>query len=273
MKMKKGNLHYLLFACFVLLTATSCVRYKGLVMMAENEKLIGDLKSAQVLREEKLHSFTPYRVRPYDQLMIKVNAFDGSTEQFLDREFSEDNVYSRNLNYDPASTYFNSYSVDEAGYVNLPIVNRVRAAGKTLPELKTTLDSVYTPYLKFAATNIKLSNMRVTVLGEVRTPGMHYLYNEKNTILDALSLAGNATEFADLTKVKLIRSDEQGSKTVFINMAAPDFVYSEFFFIQPYDVIYLEPVKAKAFDSSSQSVGIVLSAVSIIVFLANIFIK
>jgi polysaccharide export outer membrane protein len=242
-------------------------------MMAENEEVIKNLQANQILRQGELVPFSPYRIRPYDQLMIRVNAFDGTTEQFLGQEFSDNNAFSRNLNYDPASTYFNSYAVDERGYVNLPIINNVKAVGKTMQELQSELDSLYLPYLKFARTNVKLSNMRVTVLGEVNEPGLHYLFNDRNTILDVLSLAGNATPFADLTKVKLIRTAGNNSITVYINMASPDFIYSEYFFMQPYDVIYLEPVKAKSFDSSSQSVGIVLSAISIIVFLANIFIK
>jgi protein involved in polysaccharide export with SLBB domain len=71
--------------------------------------------------------------------------------------------------------------------------------------LKTRLDSAYAPYLKFASTNVKLANLRVTILGEVENPGVHYFFNNQTTILEAISLAGDFTDFGNRKKVKLIR--------------------------------------------------------------------
>ncbi len=242
--------------------------------MEENEKVLENLRTPIELKEGELYTFQPYKIRPFDQLLIRLNAFDGSTEQFLNREFANSNEYSRNLNFDPASLFFSSYSVESDGTLKLPIIEKIKVEGLTVSELKTKLDTMYKPHLTFVTTNVKMGNMHVTVLGEVKKPGLHYLYNDINTILDVLSMAGNPTPFANLERVKLIRQTDKGAKTVYLNLSSPDFIYTEYFFVQPYDVLYFEPAKtAKALDSSSESIGIVLSTISIIVLLINIFVK
>ncbi|MEL6923192.1 MAG: polysaccharide biosynthesis/export family protein [Bacteroidota bacterium] len=264
----------LLLAVVLLLGLPSCVSYKEMVLMNanENEATIDKIRSHKVIKEGPLAPFSPYTIQPFDQLMIRINAFDGSTEDFINREFTAQTDNGGFMEYNPASLYFNSYTVDKDGNIALPMLEQINVTGMTLKELKQLLDKQYKPFLKFASSNVKLANMRVTVLGEVNTPGVHYLYNEKNTLLDAISLAGDYTDFANLKKVKLIRQTDRGAKTVFLNLNKPDFVYSEFYYIAPYDVIYIEPIKARSLDSSSNVLGVVLSAVSIAVLLANIFI-
>jgi polysaccharide export outer membrane protein len=118
-----------------------------------------------------------------------------------------------------------------------------------------------------------LANPRITVLGEVQQPGMHYLYNEQNSMLDAIGLAGDFTDFSNRRKVKVIRRTGDGTtKTAYINMNRSDFLNTEFQYAQPHDIIYVEPKKAKSFDSSAKSVGVVISAVSLAALFANLII-
>ena len=251
---------------------SSCVSHKEMIVMQEHKEIAENLRSHQVLRSENILAYEAYRIKAFDHLMININAFDGSTEEFLNRESSSDNGGSVNHNFDPATLYFNSYSVNEQGAIYLPMLNKVEVEGLTIDELKKKLDKAFIPYLKYPTTSVKLANMRVTILGEVNHPGVHYLYNEKNTLLDAIGLAGDFTAFANLKKVKLIRQRKRGAETIYLNLAAPDFINTEYYYIRPHDVIYIEPLKAKSLDTSSNSVGIVLSAISIAVLLANIFI-
>lgn len=269
------DFRWVLFGLVIVLLCPSCVGYKEMVLMNsnENKETIEGIRSHKVMKEGPMAKFNPYAIQAFDQLVIRINAFEGSTESFINREFSATSEGGNNMQYNPASLYFNSYTVDKDGFIFLPMIEKVKVDGLTLADLKKTLDEKYKPFLKFASSNVKLANMRITVMGEVNTPGVHYLYNEKNTLLDAISLAGDYTDFANLKKVKLIRQTKNGTKTVFLNLNKPDFVYSEYYYVSPYDVIYIEPIKARSLDSSSNVMGVILSAVSIGVLLANIFIN
>jgi polysaccharide export outer membrane protein len=213
-----------------------------------------------------------YVLRPFDQLMIKINAFEGNTEDFISRGL-EGNISSNRLDYDPASVYFNSFSISDSGYVILPQLDKIKVAGMTVHEVQEKLNDAYKPYLRLVSTRVKLANSRFTVFGEVAEPGLYYLYNERNTLLDAISSAGDFTEFADRTKVRLLRTTDAGTKSIFLDLSRSDFLTSEYYFLQPNDVIYVEPAQAKAFDSSARSVGIVLSVISLSALILNLFSK
>ena len=88
----------------------SCIKHSELVSLNGDDREIKNPKGAfnSVVYDE-LHDYEAYKIQSFDQLMIKVNAFDGSTEEYLNREFSGGNTFSREINYDPPSLYFNSY--------------------------------------------------------------------------------------------------------------------------------------------------------------------
>lgn len=266
----KNYTRYVIFLLIVVCCTPSCVTHRDLLMTKEGEER--DFESIQdytIIREDRMKEFKSYRIQPYDQLIIRVNAFDGSTEGFLNREFAPENGYSSNIDYTPESIYFSSYNVRETGDIILPILDRLYIEGMTVNELKSKLDELYSPYLKYPSTTVRLANMRITLLGEINTPGVHYLYNEKNTILDAISIAGDFTDFANLTNVKLIRQTKIGSETVYLNLSKPDFVYTEYFYVRPHDVIYIEPLKEKMIQVNAQTVGVILSAASLLILVLN----
>lgn len=259
---------------FILLCGTfftSCIKHSALISLNGTEEKTEENPSIAVPGE--LHKFEPYKIQPFDQLMIKVNAFDGSTEEYLNREFSSQNVFSREISFDPASLYFNSYTVDEAGEITLPLIGTVKLSSLTISDAKKQLDEAYKPHLKLVSTSVKLANMRISIFGEVNRPGVQYLYNEKNTLLDAISAAGGITDFGNREKVKLIRTTEKGSETIFLDLNKSKFISTEYYYIQPYDVIYVEPTKFKARDRSSRVAGVVISAISAGAVILSFFIR
>ena len=185
-----------------------------------------------------------------------------------------ENTYSRDISFDPPSLYFNTYTVDESGYLYLPVIDSIYAKGLTATRLKVRLDKAYTPYLKYASTTVKLANMKCTVIGEVEQPGVQYLYHEKNTLLDMIGFSGGFTEFAERSKVKVVRTLRNGNtKTTYLNLTTYDFVNTEFYYVQPDDIIYVQPVKAKSFDSSARAIGVIFSAISAVALILNLIIK
>jgi len=251
---------------------TSCIKHKQLITLNGNDKSIeDDLRDVKNLKYRTLHNYKPYKIQSFDQLLIKVNAFDGNTEEFLNREFSSENTFSREINYDPASLYFNSYTVDESGQITLPIIGTIEVQGKTISDIKKQIDEAYKPHLKLVSSSVKLSNMHITIFGEVNKPGVQNLYNERTTLLDAISVAGDFTDFGNRKKVKLIRLTNEGTKTVYLDLHSSGFISTEFFYVKPYDIIYIEPTKAKSRDKSARVLGVIISAVSVGTLILNLF--
>ncbi|NND33200.1 MAG: hypothetical protein HKN76_11470 [Saprospiraceae bacterium] len=271
MQLEKNAPIFLAIILLVLLLG-SCVSHRELITLNASDPDNLDQGSNEILHQTGLLAPESFVIQVSDLLIINVTAFEGNTSEFLSEEFGSRNLNSSGRDFGPNALYYNSYQVDAEGYVSLPLIDKIKAAGLNTYELKTKLDSAYTPYLKFASTSVKLANLRVTVLGEVENPGLYYFFNDQTTILEAISMAGDFSDFGNRRKIKLIRRKGEIAETVMLDLSKSDFIGTEYFFVKPNDLIYIEPVKAKAFDVGAQSVGIVLSVISTAALLANIFI-
>jgi len=120
---------------------------------------------------------------------------------------------------------------------------------------------------------VKLSNRHFTILGEITKPGVHYFYNEKSTLLEAISIAGGFTDFSNRKKVKLIRKKDNGTVSVYLNLFRSDFMYSEYNYVHPHDIIYIEPTKSKSRNLSANMAGVVVSAISVGVLFISLFVR
>ena len=100
-----------------------------------------------------------------------------------------------------------SYWIDESGYVNLPKIGAVRAAGQPQDSLKARIVAAYQTYLTHTAIDVAVLH-RVQVRGAVRSPGVYYV-NETMSLGDALALAGGSTAEGEPNKARLIRDGAQ----------------------------------------------------------------
>ena len=250
----------------------SCVSHQELISLNGSVKGLPDalLSGPDTFSLEVQEN---YKIKPYDLLLITLNTLGESTEQFLREQFSSSQSFNQNNGFQPNAMYYRSYEVDHNGFVHLPIVDSINVLGLTTGEIRRALDKAFAPYIKYATSRVKLANMRINILGEVKNPGTQFLYNNQTNILEALSLAGDFTDFANRKKVKLIRKTPKGRKSVTLNLNESDFISGPYFYIRPDDIIYVEPIKSKAFDVGSNSVGIVLSVISTAALIANIILR
>ena len=119
---------------------------------------------------------------------------------------------------------------------------------------------------------VRMSNYKISVLGEVNRPGMFVVSNEKINILEALAQAGDLTIYGVRDKVKLIREDSEGMKEIHVlNLNDADIISSPYYYLQQNDIVYVEPNKVKARNSSiGQSTSLWLTSTSILVSLASL---
>jgi polysaccharide export outer membrane protein len=161
------------------------------------------------------------------------------------------------------------YLVDQEGFIDFPVLGKVKAAGATKKELKQriTSDLVSRKLLIEPIVDIRYLNFRVTVLGEVGSPSVVNVPHEKITLLEALGLAGDLTVYGKRDNVLIVR-DEGGRKLLTrINLNSAELFQSPYYYLQSNDVVYVEPNKAKisATGQARNWLPIVLSAISVTV--------
>ena len=113
--------------------------------------------------------------------------------------------------------------VSNEGFIELPLVGKVRASGSTAPELKERIEArLKEGYLVNPDVQIILQEYKqdvVHLMGQVATPGP-YRITHANTLMGTISKAGGFTPIAKRNKVKIIRKENGGSKVFFVDMTA-----------------------------------------------------
>lgn len=119
-------------------------------------------------------------------------------------------------------------SVQPDGWLAFPLVGSINARGMTLKELQTTIaenlrTSQYFPQItdnEVTVSMIKASGNSVSVLGQVQKPGT-FAFDTQLDVMQAISLAGGLTPFADKSEIKVLRRDRE------MNQTAIPFDYSD----------------------------------------------
>jgi polysaccharide export outer membrane protein len=160
-----------------------------------------------------------------------------------------------------AGAYLTGYTINDSGYITLPVVGKVLVLNKTMEEATSEIENKSALYLKDVTVVVKLLSYKFTVIGEVRSPGNYYNYNNQLSVLDAIGMAGDITEFGDRSKVLVVRSLKGGSHTYRFNLHKKDILSSEGYFLVPNDIVIVEPLKSKWIQVNAPTVNFILGTI------------
>lgn len=170
-----------------------------------------------------------------------------------------------------------TYLVDNNGEIEYPVVGKIKVAGLTKNECQELVKSKIKAFLaedEDPIVTVRMSSYRVTIIGEVRSPGVIPVGTEKMSILEALASAGDLTIYGKRDNVMLIREEANGQKTVHrLNLNDANIISSPYYYLQQNDIVYVEPNGVQAKNSAIGSsttiwfsfVGIVTSVASLLV--------
>lgn len=165
-----------------------------------------------------------------------------------------------------------SYVVDEEGFINFPVVGRLKVGGLTTAETAKLLTAEISKDVKDPYVRVQLAKFKVNVMGEVAQPGMQEIRTERYSILDALAAAGDLTQYGRREDVLLIR-EENGTRSYHrLDLTSADLLTSPYFYLQQNDVVYVSPNDVRQsnaeYDQNNsykmQIVSSTISAISVI---------
>ncbi|MBK6753463.1 MAG: polysaccharide export protein [Flavobacteriales bacterium] len=208
-----------------------------------------------------------YRIQVNDVLSIRVMGLDEATHRFFNVE-NQNGVAGVN----DAALYVNGFSVDKNGQVQLPTVGKIKVQGLTVGEAQDLVQRKINEYFTNATVIMKLVSFRISVLGDVRNPGMYFIYNNQITILDALAMAGGPGEYGDKKKITLMRQSDRGVQALYVDLGGTDVLASEYYYLLPNDVVYVPTLKARAGRMNLELFTILFGAISALALVANVVI-
>ena len=215
-------------------TLTGCVNYQEL-------RNFRDVPGSTGMQEE-IENRTELQIQPKDLLRIDVESIDPEAAM----PFNQSSQMASASQASPQNIQlFQGYLVDEDGYVDLPLLGRVEAAGQTVESLQFLIRGRLREYLRDPVVNVRFLNFKVTVLGEVFTPGVISLPNSRVTILEAIGMAGDLTDYANRDNILIVRETDGIRSFQRISLQDDDIFNSEFYYLKQNDVIYVDPIKAR----------------------------
>jgi polysaccharide export outer membrane protein len=177
----------------------------------------------------------------------------------------------------PFNTGGSEYIVESDGYIEFPVVGRVRVEGMTRYEIQELVKNlIYPKYLKEEPlVKVRFINYKITILGEVRAPGSYTVDKEKCSIFDALAYAGDLTIYGKRNNVLLMREDGNGEKSFYrINLQDKDLVlYPSLFYLQQNDMLYVEPSSQVGVSTSASWIYSIITMGITLIFYALSFIN
>lgn len=237
----KNNNVVCVWILVMLIATSSCVSKKDMIYFQNDEKISNEL----------LKNYAP-KIQSDDLLNITVSAprEPGTAIPF--------NLYQGSGKSN--STESIPYLVQIDGNITFPVLGEIMVQGMTTSALRNYLTEKLEKYIKSPIVTIKLENFRVSILGEVGSPGSYILENEKVSIPEAIAMAGDLTIQGKRKNIMIIRKNGENVESIRLDLTDKSIFKSPYFYLAQNDIIYVEPNRAKV---NSSAIGTTSSLISV----------
>jgi polysaccharide export outer membrane protein len=159
------------------------------------------------------------------------------------------------------------YLVDGNGDIQFVKIGTIHVAGITRKELKATLERDLGPYLAQPVVAVGFLNRHITMIGGI-SPQIIPMPNDNMTILDALAASGGIVTKGKPDNILVVREKGDSKEFKRLNLTDSSIFYSPYFYMQPNDIVYVEPVVEKNY-TWLKIYSLVITTVTFIFFIIN----
>jgi polysaccharide biosynthesis/export protein len=188
-----------------------------------------------------------------------------------------DQLYNSAQQSSSQNTQLMGYLVDIRGNIELPRLGTIHAEGLTKSELEQLIKEKLKGLLTQPTVLIRFLNFRITVLGEVGSPGVLTVPTERLSILEAVGMAGGITEYGTIKRVRVLRENNGVRETGVLDLTSQSIFQSPYYQLQQNDVILVDQTSYKLRQAEqqrvTQQISFALTIVTTIALLYNIFHK
>lgn len=238
---------------FAVLLVVSCSNPKKLryFQTEDNTRLIVDSVA-----------YTLPKVQPNDVINVEVFALDPDVVRPFNQEgvtSAMSSIATKGMPTAPSPSG-KGYLVDIDGFIDFPVLGKINVSGQNRIQVADVIRERLKTYVNNPRVNVSISNHKVTILGEVRSPGVYAMSSDRLTLDEAIAMSGDLTGGAVRNKIRVIR-EVNGKKIEYrVNMLSPDFFRSPVYFLQNNDLIYVEP-RGGGGDETSRVINQIRSSV------------
>ena len=217
---------------------SSCTSYKELIYMRD---LAGQTKDTTIKRDRVF-----YQIQRGDILYVRIVTNDDEIDKLFNIGGSFVSNQGMNFQNNMAGggmLYFQGYSVNDLGYIDLPVVHKIDVLGKTIDEVKSQIELLLSERFEDVLVIVKLDKFKITFIGEFENPQVLELQQNKLNIMEALGQVGGISYSGNHKGLMVIRPLDDGSRVYHLNMTDKSIIKNSTFELLPNDVVYVPPRK------------------------------
>ena len=214
-------------------------------------------------------TYEEYQVRVGDRLSVYVYSIDERVSKMFNPSSTGVNISQIRHGSATGGSYdLYTYLVLEDGTIDYPMVGRVPVRGLTTREIKRKLEGELSTYVSgysnYQTLSVEVNIVRrsFSVISD-RGSGTFNIPKEKLTVFEALAMAGDIGDFGDRSKVRIVREIEGQTQVRVFDVRSEDIINSEYYYIEPNDVIYIQRIKGQSFGVNSVTTSISVVATTL----------
>ena len=166
------------------------------------------------------------------------------------------------------------YQVEEDGTIALPVIGHIAVSGLTRIQAAKLIEDLYRKnLLKDPIIELKITNLKVTLLGEFRGQGNFPLVKDRTTLVEMIGQAGGLSDKANETNIKIIRGDQQNPQVTYINLRDIQSINDPRAILQNGDIIYASPNKRSIRNDNLQNVSTLVQPVLLLISTALVILS
>jgi len=196
-------------------------------------------------------------ILPFDRLYIRILSIDPQTRLIFD--------FPDEVRYSSSSNSMVGYLVDESGNIDFPFVGKINVGSLTLKDAGAKIQKALGEYVANTTIIVKFIDNQVSILGEVQQQGVYSFSQDKLNIYEALALGGGLTRYGNRRNVILIR--QEGDKIMHhkLNLSDSKIASKDYYYVNPNDVIVVEPLKSISTSYSNITYTTILSSITTLI--------
>lgn len=244
-----------------------------MVTACQSYKKVPYLQNVEGMGKDTVQTLYDAHIMPKDLLSITVSTTDPDVAiPFNLTVQTAAGAQQKNLTSQPA---LQQYLVDNEGNIEFPVLGMLHVGGLTKGETERMIKDRLKSYIKEEPiVTVRMTNYKISVIGEVAKPNTFTIANEKVNLFEALAMAGDMTVYGMRDNVKLIRENNKGGQDIItLNLNDANVIHSPYYYLQQNDVVYVTPNKTKARTADiSSSTTIWFTVVGTLVSLASLIV-
>jgi polysaccharide export outer membrane protein len=216
-----------------------------------------------------------YKLQKGDVLYISLTTDDEKLNRIFIPSGAGGIQIQQNQNVSGSLLYFIGFTVDANGEIEFPYLGKIKVSELEVSKAKIAVESELRKYFKIFYLQVKLAEFKFSVLGYVNRPGQFFFQQNKVSIFEAISMAGELQGMSKKMEIQLYRQYPDGIKLHKIDLTDRSIISSPLFYIQPNDLVYVVPLKARSLGDMSNlqsSFGVVAPLLGTLLLVLNTYI-